>query len=135
MFRIGMAVALSVSLAMATVGCENGDQGPKTSSTAGVKKTGENLLPRIDPKKEKGLKSVDTDVAVSITVRNQTQSAIALHWLDEGAGDRVHYRDIKAGAEAVQQTWKDHYWIIVDKDGKALGIYKTSDKDGVILIK
>lgn len=130
-----MAVALSVSLSIGTVGCATGDQGGRTSSTAGVGKTGENLIPRIDPKKEGALVSLDTDVAVSITIRNQTKSAISLHWLDEGAGDRVHYQNIKAGAEAVQQTWKDHYWIILDIDGKAIGIYKTSDKDGVIVIK
>jgi len=79
--------------------------------------------------------SPDTDVLVTITVRNQTRSAISLYWLDETEGDRVHYGNIKAGAERVQGTWKDHYWIILDKDGKALGIYKTSDKNGVIVIK
>ena len=116
MFRIVMAVTLLVSLSIAMVGCEPS-------------------MPRIDPSKEKGLVSLDTDVAVSITIKNKTKSPISLHWLDEGAGDRVHYKDIEAGAEVVQQTWKDHYWIILDKDGKALGIYKTTDKDGVIVIK
>lgn len=117
MFRIVMAVTLLVSLSIAMVGCD----------PAG--------MTRIEPSKEKGLVSLDTDVSVSITVRNQTKSAISLHWLDEGAGDRVHYKDIEAGAEVVQETWKDHYWIILDKGGKALGIYKTTDKDGVIVIK
>ncbi len=112
-----MAVTLLVSLSIAMVGCD----------PAG--------MTRIEPSKEKGLVSLDTDVSVSITVRNQTKSAISLHWLDEGAGDRVHYKDIEAGAEVVQETWKDHYWIILDKGGKALGIYKTTDKDGVIVIK
>ena len=116
-----MAVTLLVSLSIAMVGCD-----PSGS--------GGNML-RIDPSKEKGLVSLDTDVEVSITVKNQTKSAISLHWLDEGEGDRVHYKDIEAGAEVVQETWKDHYWIILDKGGKALGIYKTTDKDGVIVIK
>ena len=130
-----MAVTLSVSLSIAIAGCVTSGQTGKTSSTAGVEKAAGNPIPRIDPKKEKGLVSLDTDVAVSITVRNQTKSAISMHWLDETGGDRVHYRDIKAGAEVVQGTWKDHYWIILDKDGKPLGIYKTSHKNGVIVIK
>ena len=135
MFRLVMAVALSVSLSIATVGCATDDQGPKTSSTAGLGKPGENVLSRIDPKKEGSVVSLNTNVAVSLTIRNQTKTAITVHWLDETAGDRVHYKNVKAGAEAVQQTWKDHYWIVSDKDGKALGIYKTTDKDGVIVIE
>jgi len=135
MFRIVMAVALSVSLSIAIVGCATSDPPEKAPSTDGVEKPAENLIRRIDPKNEKGLLSLDTAVAVSITIRNQTQSAVSLYWLDEVAGERVYYKDIQAGAEVVQETWKDHYWIIVDKDGKALGIYKTSDKDGVIVIK
>ena len=135
MFRTVMAVTLSVSLSIAIVGCATGDQAGNTTATAAFGKPGENVLPRIDPKMEGKLVSLDTDVAVSITVRNQTASAVSLHWLDEGAGDRVHYQNIEAGAEAIQATWKDHYWIIVDKDGKALGIYLTTDKDGVVIIR
>ena len=128
MFRTVTAVTLAVSMSIALVGCGPG-------STTPVGKPGENVLTRIDPKKEGTVVSLDTKVAVSLTVRNQTKSAISMHWLDEGLGDRVHYKNIKAGAEAVQATWKDHYWIILDKDGKALGIYKTSDKDAVIVIE
>jgi len=104
MFRIVMAVALFVSMSIAVVGCD-----PSTEVKTGTTKvTKENVLPRIDPKKEKDFVSTDTDVAVSITVRNKTKSAITLHWLDEMAGDRVHYKDIAAGAEVVQETFQDH---------------------------
>ena len=130
-----MAVTLSVSLSTAIVGCIFNDDAPDTSSPTSVGKPGENVLPCIDPKREGAVVSLDTDVAVSLTVRNETKSVISLYWLDEGAGDRVHYKNIKAGAEVVQATWKDHYWIVLDKDGKALGIYKTTDKAGVIVIK
>ncbi len=99
------------------------------------KAKGENILPRINPKKEGKVKSRDTDVAVKLTIRNRTGSAISLHWLDEDAGDRVHYKDIDAGAEIVQETWADHYWVILDKKEKPLGIYLTNDKDGVIAIE
>lgn len=136
-----MAAALSVSLSIAMVGCATDEPvatpepAEKPPSTAGVEKPAENLIPRIDPKKEKGLVSRDTAVAVSMTIRNQTQSPVSLYWLDEAAGERAYYKDIASGAEVVQETWKDHYWIILDKDDKPLGIYKTSDKDGVVVIK
>ena len=124
MFRIVMAVVLSVSLLIAMVGCE-----------APALKPGEYAIPRIDPKKEKGIAAPGTDVEVSITVRNQTRSKISVNWLEESTNERVHYHDVQPGAEVKQDTWEGHYWLILDKDGKALGIYETPDKDGVILIK
>ncbi len=122
MFRIVTVVTVLAALSIGMVGCVTGGQ-------AG------NTIPRIDPKKEKDLVSPDTDVLVSITIKNQTKSAISLHWLDETAGDRVFYKDIMAGAEVVQETYQGHYWIILDKKSKALGIYETPGKDGVIVIK
>ena len=130
MFRIVVALTLLVSLSIVMVGCVDVDK----AGTSGAKVAG-NIIPRIDPKKEKDLVSPDTDVAVTITVKNQTKSPVTMHWLDETAGDRVHYKDIAAGAEVVQETFQGHYWIILDKGGKALGIYETPAKDAIILIK
>ncbi|MDP6544445.1 MAG: hypothetical protein QGH60_10675 [Phycisphaerae bacterium] len=134
MFRIVLAVTLSVSMSIAMLGCETG--GPvNTSSTAGAKKPAENILPRIDPKKEKSLVSPDGDFGVTLTVKNKTKSTVTLHWLDETDGSRVYYKEIQAGGEVMQGTYEGHYWIILDKAEKALGIYKTPGDDGVILIK
>jgi len=126
-----MIAVVSVSLSIAMLGCETGD----TVKTSSAKGPAENILPRIDPKKEKGLVSPDTDLSVMLTVRNKTKSPISLHWLDETDGSRVQYKLIGPGAEVLQGTYEGHYWIVLDKDGKALGIYKTPDEDGVILIK
>jgi hypothetical protein len=100
-----------------------------------VNKPTENILPRIDPKKEKGLVSTDTQTSVVLTVRNKTKSPVTLHWLDETDGARVYYKDVPAAGEVTQDTFEDHYWIILDKADKPLGIYKLSDKDGVIVVK
>lgn len=134
MYRMVMAVTLSVFVSIAAVGCGTGDKAGK-SATASLGKPGENVLPCIDPKKEGSVVSLDTVEVVAMTVRNETKSAISLHWLDEGAGDRVYYKDVEPGAEVIQDTFKDHCWIVVDKGGKALGIYKTGDKDCVVVIR
>ncbi|MDP6543255.1 MAG: hypothetical protein QGH60_04640 [Phycisphaerae bacterium] len=131
MFRIVVALTLLVSLSIVMVGCVDGGKAGNGSSV----KAADNTIPRIDPKKEKDLVSPDTDVAVTITVKNQTKSPVSMHWLNETAGDRVHYHDIKAGAEILQETFQGHYWIILDKGGKALGIYETPAKDAILLIK
>jgi len=129
MFRTVVALALLASLSIVMAGCENGEiagGGPKIKG---------NILPRIDPKKEKDLVSPDTDITVVLTVKNLTKGPVTMHWLDETAGDRVFYKDIKAGGEVVQETFQGHYWIILDKGGKALGIYETPAKDGIIVVK
>jgi len=134
MFRTMLAVTLSVSLSIAMLGCETG--GPvKTSSTAGAKEPAENILPRIDPKKEKGLVSPDGGFSVILTVRNKTKSTVTMHWLDETDGSRVFCKTIPAGGEIIQGTYKGHYWLILDKNKKPIGIYKTPDENGVIVIK
>ena len=133
-----MAVVVLVSMSIAIVGCATGDQAGKASSagvSAGAKKPAENILPRIDPKKEKGLVSPDTGLSVMLTVRNKTKSTISMHWLDETDGSRVQYKLIVADGEVIQGTYEGHYWIILDKNEKPLGIYKTPKEDGVIVIK
>jgi len=128
MFRTLTATAVLVSLSIVMAGCES----PGINTGA---KPGENVLPRIDPKKEDGLVAPGTDIQATVTVRNLTGSKVSMHWLEESTGDRIHYHDVPAGKEVAQGSWEGHFWIILDKDGKALGIYEVPDKDGVILIK
>ncbi len=147
MVRAIMLVSLSVFMSIAMLGC-NADEAPKVDVTkkapevvkapeapAAPKAPAENVVPRIDPKMEKGLISPDTEVMVTLTVRNKTKGVLTMYWLDEIDGERVQYRDVDAGGELAQDTWEGHYWLITGKDGKALGIYKTPSKDGVIIVK
>jgi len=97
-------------------------------------KEGENRIARIDPAKEKELRSPPDEVPVTIKVRNNTQGPVEFHWLDYN-GKRVRYARIKPGAEITQKTFKGHYWIILDEKGKALGIYETPGRDGVIVVE
>ena len=123
MFRIVMASALLATLAIVQVGC----------ATSPVKAVGGSIA-RIDPSKEKDLRSPQDDVPVSIKIRNKRESMIHLHWIDYD-GKRVKYGDIKAGAEFLQRTFEGHYWIILGEDKKPIGIYKTPRKDAVIVIE
>jgi len=129
MFRTVMVTLVSAIVSTAIIGCD-----ASTVNTGG--KPGENILPRIDPKKEATIvEPATTDVEATVTVRNLTKSKISMHWLEESSGDRVHYHDVAAGKEVEQGSWEGHFWIILDKDGKPLGIYEVPGKDGVILIK
>ena len=137
MLRTVTTVTLLAVLSIALIGCETEDGALKTSSTntPAARAPAENVLPCIDPKKEKGLKSTDTQVAVELTIRNKTKSEVTTHWLDETDGARIYYHDIPAGGEITQGTFQDHYWIILDKAEKPIGIYKATDEDAVIIVK
>ena len=88
---------------------------------------------RIDPAGEKGLASPGDDNEVVLAIKNTRESAISIYWIDYD-GDRVHYNDLEAGAEFEQITFGGHYWIVLDSDGKALGIYQTPGKDATITV-
>lgn len=135
--RVVLTVTLLAAMSIVITGCEGRGPVTETSSTntPTAKEPAENVLPRIDPSKEKGLVSTDTQIAVELTVRNKTKSEVTLHWLDETDGARIYYKDIPAGEEIFQGTFESHYWIILDKAEKPLGIYKATDEDGVIVIK
>ena len=123
MLRIGVALTLLAALAVVQTGC---------ATSGGV--TAGGLIPRIDPSKEKELKSPEDDVPVTIKIRNKRASQVQVFWIDyEGA--RKHYSNVAAGAEVSQATFEGHYWIILDKDKKPLGIYETPGKDAVIEVK
>jgi hypothetical protein len=138
MYKRMMGLGVLGFASFVIAGCAMTDQAAKPAaktSSAGTQKAGENVLPRIDPKKEKGIVKEGSDVSVELTVRNQTSGEVSLYWLDENTNERVHYHDINAGEELAQGTFEGHYWIILNKDKKALGLYEVLDKDGVIVVK
>lgn len=91
-------------------------------------------LTRIDPS-TKEIKSSDDDDAAAITllVKNDRAGAVTLSWIDE-YGDRVHYKDVDAGAELEQGSYEGHVWIVADENSKPLGIYVGTDKDATITL-
>jgi hypothetical protein len=89
----------------------------------------------IDPKREKQIKSPGGNgIQVMLSIKNNTATTVKLHWIDR-SGNRVPYKDIKAGEEIVQRSFEDHCWMIVDKDAKVLGIYRSTYQNGRILVE
>ena len=93
-----------------------------------------NYYIRIDPKREKDIKSPGGNgIQVMLSVKNNTANTVKLYWVDR-TGNRVPYKDIKPGSEIKQRSFEDHCWIIVDKNSKGLGIYRATYQDGRILV-
>ena len=131
MFKTVTILAVLASISIVIAGCS--DQTPDASPAAKV--TGENIIPSMDLKKEKGLVSQDSKIDITITIRNKTKGIVIMYWLDEFDGQRSYYHDIAPGAELEQHTYDGHYWIIADKKEKALGLYKMPKDDGIIIVK
>jgi hypothetical protein len=131
MFKTVTILAVLASISIVIPGCS--DQTP--DAAPGAKVTGENIIPSMDLKKEKGLVSPDSKIDITITVRNKTKGTVTMYWLDEFDGERMLYNDIAPGAELDQHTYDGHYWIIADKNEKALGLYKMPKKDCIIIVK
>ena len=93
-----------------------------------------NYYIRIDPKREKDISSPGGNgIQVMMSIKNNTKHTVKLHWLDR-SGNRLPYKDIKPGDEIQQRSFEGHVWIIVDKDAKALGLYRSTYQNGRILV-
>ena len=103
------------------------------SLTIGVPDGMADEVRRIDPAGEKGLASPEDDNEVVLAIKNSRNTTISLYWIDYDGG-RVHYNDLEAGAEFEQITFAGHYWIVIDSDGRALGIYQTPARDATITV-
>ncbi|MFP6612401.1 MAG: hypothetical protein VB835_08850 [Pirellulales bacterium] len=94
-----------------------------------------NYYIRIDPKREKDITSPGGNgIEVMLSIKNNSEGPVKLYWIDR-TGGRVPYKDIKAGDEIKQRSFESHCWIIVDKDSKALGIYRATYQSGRILVQ
>jgi hypothetical protein len=124
MFRTAMALTLLTALAVVQAGCVTIPDRPRCAG-----------IPRIDPGRERYLRSPDDKLAVTITIKNKRAADVSVNWLDY-EGKRKHYSNVGAGKEVRQGTFEGHYWLILDKDSKkALGIYRTPNRDAAIVVK
>lgn len=72
---------------------------------------------------EKGIKSIGSDVATSITFVNKSQQTIKVYWLDS-EGQRKHMETVKDGeSREIEPTYLMHPWLITDEDDKAWYVY------------
>jgi len=70
----------------------------------------------------------------TILFRNATPAEVDLFWINE-AGDRVPYGSIPPGGQHEQHTYSGHAWLIVNKDGKPLGLYVGDIRPGIATLR
>ena len=106
----------------------------RKTAPGSAKKSGVKKLARIDPAREKEMQSGGNGLAVKLNFRNQRNSKVVVYWINT-SGERVKYKEIESGGQAEQGTYSGHYWLVTDKAGKALGIFKPDNQDGLIVIR
>ena len=93
-------------------------------------------LPKISPEKEMTVRSINyvPPVLTSIFFDNRTSNDLSLFWLD-GTGNRKLYVTVRAGQKYVQQTYAGHPWVVVQTNGKAVGIYVAEEVNGKVILE
>src|SRR5579859_5760085 len=75
------------------------------------------------PAEEKGAKSLNGDIATSITFVNTSGQPIRIYWLDY-QGRRVLYARVEhGGGWGCDQTYLTHPWLITNDQDQAWALY------------
>jgi len=82
---------------------------------------------------ESSLRSINDDVATSVTFQNQSDIALSIFWLDF-SGQRVPYRTLAAGAAYTQSTFLTHPWLIADSTGACIAIIQPTAGPSIAVI-
>lgn len=92
------------------------------------------ILQWMDPAREKEVKSLNMSPdRLKLTFKNRSEITIKAYWID-WAGKRQARRTLKPGEEGtIAVTFREHYWLITDENGKALGLYCPGKKDAQII--
>ena len=77
--------------------------------------------------------STRTGPETSVTFSNRMQDAIELVWLDPD-GERKSYGSVKPGEERSQHTFAGHVWMVLDREGKPLGVFPAREQESVVEI-
>lgn len=71
--------------------------------------------------------STRTGDETSVTFINRTEGEVELFWLDAD-GERKSYGKLAVGAERDQHTFAGHVWLVVNGNGRPLGVFQAEDK-------
>jgi dienelactone hydrolase len=69
----------------------------------------------------------------TLTFENKSKTAVEIFWLD-GDGGKRSYGKIEAGAYRDQHSFGGHRWLIVDENGKNLGLVIAKDHPSSVVI-
>jgi hypothetical protein len=89
------------------------------------------VLQRIDPARERDMKSTESKNPVSVVFKNHSNIPVRVYWIDfEGKRDpRMNDTDLAPGrSKSCGRTYETHVWLITDTRDKALGLYVIGNK-------
>jgi len=99
-----------------------------------VKRTArEELTPR-PPEDEPKLRSLSEGHPTSILFDNRTEKDYSLFWLDPDC-KRKPYGKLRAHEKRAQETFAAHPWVVVDPDGKVIGVYVPGEAQAKVVLR
>ena len=85
-------------------------------------------------KEEAELRPSSVVQPTTVLFDNRTSSDVSLFWIDS-KGQRKSYGFVRAGQKQVRPTFTTHAWVVVNSDGKVLGIYVAGTGAGKVVIQ
>jgi len=86
------------------------------------------------PENEGRLRSLSSDHPTKVLFDNRTSKELSLYWLDY-EGQRKPYGRVPAGAKHFLSTFATYPWVVVDPDGKVIGVYVAGEADCRMVLK
>jgi len=82
---------------------------------------------------EKGLKSLQSDVATSMTFDNKSKQTIKIFWLDF-EGKRKLFVTLKDGDTHKLNTYFGHWWLVTDAKDNAWSVFAPDSEPRTVII-
>jgi len=89
---------------------------------------------RLDALKEPGLRSARTHDAARLLIRNRTATELRLYWLDFD-GARRPYMTVPAFSFALQETYAEHAWVLLDAAGASRALAVAGRPGSLIVVE
>ena len=74
---------------------------------------------------EAALRSRHSTMQTEITFINDTGGTVRLYWINS-EGERQLYAQLPTGQRVRQLTFVTHPWVVVDSEGRCLGVYRAA---------
>lgn len=86
------------------------------------------------PEETKGIRSQKSETPATITFANTSGENLMLHWIDLN-GQRVLRGPLADGVKREIQTFLTHVWLVTDRHGNAIELFRATEKESTHAIK
>ncbi len=91
------------------------------------------ILPLIPGSQAQNLHSGNGSQDTEVIIVNKTSHSYKLYWIDFN-GKRKLYGDIYPGGVTAENTFASHLWLITDKNGQSVALFRAQSQPGKVIL-